>query len=179
MIGVIQPPAAVGRDGHNVLDPNPEPACEIDSRFHREAHAWHERLLFTLDHVRRLVSGDSDPMTGAMNELLAVSRLRDHLPGGPVNFLATHAGPYRIDTGLLRLPNDLVDLTNLRSWFSDANRARGIGPIAVSEPTKVQDDRVTGLDHPVPRLMMRIGPIGTRPDDGEVDLFVSELSQQI
>jgi hypothetical protein len=84
MVGVIQTSASVGRGGDDVLDADSEPACEINPWFHREAHAWHERLLFTLDHVRRLVSGYPDSVTGAMDELLAIPGVPDHAPGGSV-----------------------------------------------------------------------------------------------
>jgi len=44
---------------------------------------------------------------------------------------------------------------------------------------EVQHNGIARLDHPLPRLMVRVGSIGTGSDDGEVDLFMSELSQQI
>ena len=179
MVGVVQTLAAVCGDCDDVLDPNPEPAREIDSRLYREAHTWHQRLLFTLDHVRRLVSGYSDSVTGAMNELLAIACIRDDTPSRSVDLLTAHTGTYRVDTSLLGKTYDLVHLANLRSRLPDADRARGVRPVAVPQTSEVQDNRITRLDHPIAGLVVWVGPIGTGSDDCEVDLLVSELSQQI
>ena len=98
MVGVVQRSPAVCGDRDDVLDPDSEPAREINSRFHGEAHARHEWLLFTLDHVWRLVSGYSDSVAGAMNELLAIACIRNDTPGRSVDLLATHTRTDRIDT---------------------------------------------------------------------------------
>ena len=71
-----------------------------------------------------------------------------------------------------------MHLANLRARFPNADRTGGVRPVAVPETSEVQDNRITSLDHPIPRLVMWVGPVGARPDHGEVDLLVSELSQQ-
>ena len=91
----------------------PNSPGEVDAGLDREAHPGDERLLLALDHVRRLVGGDADAVAGAVDELLAVPRVGDHRASGPVDLLAGHAGPDRLDAGLLRLPHDLVDLADL------------------------------------------------------------------
>src|SRR5688500_20405651 len=114
-----------------------------------------------------------------MTDLLSIACLPDHPPGRSVDLLAPHTWSHSFDAGLLCEPHDLVHFANLRGWFADADSAGGVRPVAVPETSEVQHNRITRLDHPIPRLMVRIGPIGTRPDDCEVDLLVSELSQQI
>jgi hypothetical protein len=73
MITVVQAPASVCRNRDDVFDPYPEPASEIDPGLDREAHTWQQRLLLTLDEVRRFMSGYSDAVAGAVNELLAIA----------------------------------------------------------------------------------------------------------
>src|SRR5512133_2104412 len=179
MVSVVQAATAVCRDGDNVLDPYTESARQVDPRFDGEAHARHKRLLLTLDHVRRLVRGYTDAVSGAMDELLAIARSCDDLPRRPVNLLTTHTGTYGIHSGLLRLPDNLVNLSNLRCRLPDADCTGRVRAVAVPKAAEVEHDRVTRLDHPVPRLMMRIGPIGARSDNGEVDLFMAEFPKQI
>src|SRR5688572_10283589 len=177
MIGVVQTLAPVCRHRDDVLDPNAEPPGKVDPRFDRETHTRHQRLLFTLDHVGRLVSGYSDPVAGAMNGLLAIACIPDHTPGRSVDLLATHTWSHRFDAGLLCEPHDLVHFANLRGRFPHADGTGGVRPIAVPETTEVQDDRIAGLDHPIPRLVVWVGTIGTGSDDCEVDLLVPELPQ--
>ena len=69
MIGVVQTLASVCRHSDDVLDPDSELPCKVDPRLDGEAHTWHQRLLFALDHVRRLVSGHSDSVAGAMDTM--------------------------------------------------------------------------------------------------------------
>ena len=82
--GVVQPASAFSGHRDDVLDPHPEAAGEIDAGFDREAHPGHHRPFLALDHVRRLVRGHADPMTGAVDELRPVPGVDDHPPGGPV-----------------------------------------------------------------------------------------------
>ena len=89
MVSVVQTPSAVCCDCNDVLDTNSEPACEVYTGLDRKAHAWHEGLLFTFDHIRRLVSGYPDSVTGAMDELLTIAGVRDHTPGRAIRTTAS------------------------------------------------------------------------------------------
>src|SRR5688500_16589411 len=148
MIGVVQTLAAVCRDTDDVLDPDPEPPGKVDPRLDRETHTRHQRLLFTLDHVGRLVRGYSDPVAGAMNELLAIACVPDNTPGRSVDLLATHTWSHRFDAGLLCEPHDLVHFATLRGWFPDADSAGGVRPIAIPDTSEAQHNRITSLANP-------------------------------
>ena len=114
-----------------------------------------------------------------MNELLAVARVSDHLPGRPVDLLASHSRTDRVDTSLLGKPHDFMYFANLRGGFTDTHRTGGVGSVAEPQAAEVQDDGITWLNHPIPGFVVRLSPIRTRADDGEVDLLMSELTQQI
>src|SRR6476620_883856 len=103
--GVVESHTTRLGDRDDVLDPDPEPAGEVDARLHGEAHTRHERLLLTLDHVGRFVRGRADAVAGAVDEPLAVPCLDDHLPGGSVYLLTRNTWSDSIDARLLRLPN--------------------------------------------------------------------------
>src|SRR5512134_901271 len=77
--GVVEPPAARLDAGDDVLYPHAEPAGQVDAGLDGEAHAGHQRTLLTLHHVRRLVCGQPDAVPGAVDEVLAVARVGDHL----------------------------------------------------------------------------------------------------
>ena len=74
--GVVEPTTTVVGDGDDVFDTDPEPAGEVDPGFDRKAHSGDEELLLALDDVWGLVRGDPDPVSGAVNELVARSRRR-------------------------------------------------------------------------------------------------------
>ncbi len=135
-------------------------------------------LLLALDHVWRLVRRDADAVPGAVDEGLAVSRVGDDGSGGAVDVLAGRAGTNRVDSGLLGLADDLVNLADLVRRLADAHGAGGVGPVAVLEPAEVEHHRIPDLDHPVAGLVVRVGAVGAGSDDGEVDLLVAELAQQ-
>src|SRR5690348_5278829 len=88
MVGVVEAAAAVGGDRDDVLDAYAELAGQVDARLDGEAHARDQRLLLAGDHVRRLVGGHADAVAGAVDEVLAVTGLADHLAGHPVDLLA-------------------------------------------------------------------------------------------
>ena len=149
---------------------------EVDAWLDREAHAGHERLLLALDHVRRLVGGDADAVAGAVDELLAVPRVgddRDARPGRSPGRPRRGAPPRTPACWAWRT----ISWTSRISCggLADAHRAAGVGPVAEHQPAEVEDDAVALLDHPVARLVVRVGAVGSRADHGEVDLLVAEL----
>ena len=46
------------------------------------------------------------------------------------------------------------------------------------EPAEVEHHHVALLDHAFAHLVMRVGPVGTRADHGEIDLGVPETAQE-
>src|SRR3954452_325913 len=176
--GVVEPPSAVLGGDDDVLDAHAEAAGEVDAGLDREAHPGLDRVLLPLDHVGRLVRGHPDPVPDAMDEAVAVAGVGDHPARGAVDLLAGHAGAHRLVARLLRAPHHLEDLALLRGRLADVDRARRVGAVAVLEPAEVEHDHVTRLDPPVARLVMRVGAVRARADDGEVDLAVAVLEEQ-
>ena len=58
--------------------------------------------------------------------------------------------------------HDLVHLADLRGRLADADRAGGVGAVAVHQPAEVEHDRVADLDDPVARLVVRVGAVRAR-----------------
>jgi hypothetical protein len=54
----------------------------------------------------------------------------------------------------------------------------GVGAVAVLDAAEIHDYHVALLDPPVARLVVRVGAVRARADDGEVDLAVAVLAQQ-
>ena len=99
-------------------------------------------------------------------------------PRGAVDLLAGDARPTASKPACWALANDVVDLAFLVGRVADVDGARGVGAVAVHEPAEVQHDHVAVLDHPLPRLVVRVGPVGPGADDGEVDLRVAVVDEQ-
>ena len=58
--------------------------------------------------------------------------------------------------------------------LADADGAAGVGAVAVHQAAEVEHHAVADLDHPVAGLVVRVGAVRARADDGEVDLLVPE-----
>ena len=168
--GVIQPPAGVCGDSHDVLDADSEPTAEIDAWLYREAHSWLEFVCLALDHVRGLVGGQAYAVSGAVDEVVAVAGVRDHCARCAVDVLAGDAGAYRLECGLLGAADDLENVPFLVSWLADVDGAGGIRSVAVLDAAEVEHHHVAGLDGALADLMVRIGAVGAGADDGEIDL---------
>ena len=62
--------------------------------------------------------------------------------------------------------------------FSYVHGAGDVRAVAVLDAAEVHHDHVPVLDHPLADLVMRVGAVGARADDREVDLRVAVLSEQ-
>src|SRR5207247_4083701 len=83
----VQPDRTIVGDRHDVFDPRPEPAREVDAGLDRERHAGLELRRVAGHDVRRLVDLKADPVAGAVDEPLAVARVVHHVARGPVAVL--------------------------------------------------------------------------------------------
>ena len=115
-----------------------------------------------LDDVRRLVGGQADPVADAVDEVLAVPGVGDHLAGDAVDVLACDARAHRLERGLLRAPGRSRDLALLGGRFADVDRARRVRAVAVLEAAEVEHDHVAVLDRAVAGLVVRVGAVGAR-----------------
>ena len=125
------------------------------------------------------MGGHPDAVADAVDEVLAVAGVGDHLARGAVDLLARDPRPHRLEGGLLGLADDVVDLSAPRSvGASDVHGAGRVGPVAVLEAAEVEHDHVALLDRALAHLVMRVGAVGPGAHDGEVDLRVAVLAQQ-
>ncbi len=66
----------------------PWSAAGVDARLDREAHAGRKRRVVAVDDPRLLVLLEADPMTGAMDEQLAVPGGGDDVASRGIDLLA-------------------------------------------------------------------------------------------
>ena len=66
----------VAGDHHDVLDAGPVPAGQVDAGLDGEGHARLQRQVVAGDDVGLLVHLQADAVAGAVDEVLAVARLR-------------------------------------------------------------------------------------------------------
>src|SRR5206468_9228484 len=71
---------AVRRAHHDVLDPDPEPAREVDARLDAERVPGLEALMVARDQVRLLVGLEPDPVPEPVDERVAEAAVTDHRP---------------------------------------------------------------------------------------------------
>ena len=128
MGGLVRPPSAFRSNGHDVFNPNAVPPRKIDAGFNGKAHAGVQSLGFALHHVRRLMGCQPDPVPDAVDEVFAVAGVGNHRPGCTVDLLAFHARPHGLESRLLGLPDDVVNLAFLGGGLANMHR-----PV-VSEP---------------------------------------------
>ena len=171
-----RPPSSVATTMSSIR--TPKRPRQVDAGLDREAHAGLDQVRLALDHVRRLVGGQADPVADAVDEVLAVAGVGDHLARGAVDLLAGDARADRLEAGLLGAADDLVHLALLVGRLADVHGAGRVGAVAVLDAAEVQHDHVAVLDHPLADLVVRVGAVGARADDGEVDLRVAVLAQQ-
>ena len=68
---VVQPLGPARRGDHDVLEPQAEPAGQIDAGLHAERVTGHQRRGVAGDDVRVLVRLGADAVTGAVHEVVA------------------------------------------------------------------------------------------------------------
>src|SRR5580658_10307374 len=141
----------------------------VDARFDGEGHARLEHLAVAGHDVRVLVYLQADPVTGAVEERLAVAGLGDRLAGGRVYRLGGDARP---DGGACRLLGALQDLVVGREFGRRLTDRVGAGAVrAVTRghhAADVHHHGVAGLQDPVRYLVVRAGRVGPRGHDHEV-----------
>src|SRR5258706_9339053 len=115
--GAIRPvqtlASTVSPDDRDVLDPDPEPAREVDAGLEREGHPRLEELIVAAHEIRMLVAVETDAVPETMDEEVAVPRLRDDRPCRCVDRSRGRALVRGVVSRLLRAANDVVDLHGL------------------------------------------------------------------
>ena len=95
--------AAVLGDHHQVLDPDPELARQVDAGLDGDDVAGAQLVLGALRQPRRLVDLEADAVTETVAELLAVAGGVDHRAGDGVDLAAAGPGPDGLEAGQLGL----------------------------------------------------------------------------
>ena len=121
----------------------------------------------------------ADSVPGPVDEPLAVARIGDHPAGGAVDLLARDPGPHGLEAGLLGALDDLVHVALLVGRLAHVHRARRVRAVTVHDPAEVEDDHVALLDHARSELVVRVGAVRPRADEGELDLRVAVCLQGV
>ena len=129
--------------------------------------------------VRILVALEADAVAGAMDEVLAEAGVGDHLAAGRIDVLGGHArlAPHR-SRSCWAAAEHVVQAAELvgRALIVVAGhpeRARDVRAVALEPAADVEHDRLAGLDHPLARLVVRRGRVGTAGHDPERGLVVA------
>ena len=104
---------------HNILDSHPELTWDIYPWLYGESHAGFKRKLVPLDDVRVLVSLQSNPVAGPMDELLAKAALFYDVSRGAIHCLTAHSRFDSRSTGFVCGRNEGVDLPLARRRRAD------------------------------------------------------------
>src|SRR5262245_15951829 len=142
----VQALDAVVRDRDDVLDPDPEPAVEVDARLDGERHPRLQDGPIALYEVGRLVDLKADPVTGPVDEAVAVPGALDHRSGDPVELLGLDAGADRLDGRRLRFLDDVVGGFEAVGWLDDDHGPGRVAEVAAELAAEVQHDGVPGQD---------------------------------
>src|SRR6056297_3882682 len=98
---VVHPLDAIIGDEDDVLDAHPEPARQVDAGFDRERHTGRDRGGVARHDVGILVDVDADAVAGAVDEVLPVAGVGDHLAGSPIDLGGDGARPHGLDGRIL------------------------------------------------------------------------------
>ena len=177
MIGVVHGDGSVGGGHHDVLEPHAPTSGDVDAGLDAEGVTGFERQAVAADHVRVLVSVHADAVTGAVDEVLAVSGGVDHVTCGTVDLLARCADRGGAHTGGLGLLQHRVRLGDVSGHGSEVDAPRDVAAVAVHRSTEVAQHDLAASDDPRSRVVVRTGRVLTGGHDGEVHDVVA-LGQQ-
>ena len=123
---------------------------------------------------------DADAVAGAVAEVLAVARLRDHVAAGLVEVEGRDVRTDIVETRLLRFPDGLIDVDHLFGRLADREGAGGVGMVVLVQGAEVDRDEVTGLDEFLTGHAVGLRGVGTADRDGvEGDAVRAELPHEV
>src|SRR3954463_427403 len=155
---------AVG-DDHQVLDPDPAEALEVDARLDGDDVARRERVARFARKARRLVHLEPDAVAEPMAELVAEAGGFDLVAGGSVGVHAGDAGPRSFEARQLAFERRGVSGLELVRQRAGGEGARAVGVVAVDHRARVDHDRLAGLDRALGRARVRLRRVRARGDD--------------
>src|SRR5215207_2513719 len=142
-------------DHEGVLDPDSAAPGEIDPWLDGDGHPIGQCTGAEGAQRRCLVDLQADAVAETVQEGLAVAAGDDHVPGGGVDRADVRAGRQRLPAGLLRRPDQLVDLLLPTGRLTQHQRAGHVRVVAADGGAEVELDQVAALQHPVHRPVMR------------------------
>ena len=173
----LRPPSSVTVD--DVLDPHAESPAQVDPRLDRKAHPGRQRAGLPLDHVRRLVAHQPDPVAGAVDEPVAVAGVGDQPPRGAIDLLARRPRAHCLEPRRVGARDHVVDLALLGGRLADVDGAGDVGGVAALDAAEVEHDHVALLDLSTRDLVVGVGAVRPGPHQRELDLGVAVLAQQV
>src|SRR5439155_11211518 len=117
--------AALGNE-HVVLDAHAAFPWYIDPWFDGKDHARFQHLPIAFAHIRLFVTVQAEAMSGAVDEIVAVTGVGDHLARRAVDLLGGDARLGRVYTGFVCRPDGFINLLHLTIRLADHERARNI-----------------------------------------------------
>src|SRR3954451_16708316 len=135
-------------DVDDLLEANPELAREIDARLDAVHDARPQLDVVAAHDPRRLVDGQPEPVPRAVDEVLAVARVRDHAAGGGVDLGAGRAGLGRGEAGDQRGLDYRVDLPRTLRRLAEDRHPGDVRQVAAARAANVDHDGVAALQRP-------------------------------
>ena len=113
----------------------------------------------------------SDPMAGAVHEVLRQAGLSQHIPGRGVDLFGGDTGAHRCHRSGLGSLEHRILRGDLVGRLAEAVGAGGIRVVAgFHRSADIDDDDVTGLQNPIGTFVVRVGAVRTRSDNDERSL---------
>ena len=157
----------------DVFDADPELAGQVDARLDRERHPRLQNLGVAFDDVGVFVTVQADAVTGAVDEVLAVSSVGDHLASGcdPLTRRLRRDRPQQ------RRPSALRARVSWTSrYFAVGSPTWNIRvvsePYPPTVPAEIDNDRVALAHDSIPGLVVGRRTVGARGNDGETGHMV-------
>src|SRR5262245_32177622 len=154
------------RDDHEVLDPDPAEALQVDTRLDCDDVAHGERVGRLEREARRLVHLEPDAVAEAVAELPAEAGGLDLVARGGVCIDAGHAGTDGFEAPELALETRRVGAPQLVGKRPGGVGTRAVGAVVVDHGARVDHDRLPRADRAVAGAGVRFRAVRARGDDG-------------
>src|ERR687888_524635 len=152
-------------DDDEVFDSNASLAGQVDPRLDGDDVSGGERVLRGLAETRRLMYLDPETVSKTVAEPLAEAGLVDKRTRRRVGVDPGSPCANRLESRLLRMVGDCVDLLEPLRQLAGRERPGAVGRVAVDGGGRVHDNCLSRTDHAVARTVVRQGGVGAAGDD--------------
>ena len=151
-------------DDHEVLDPDSAQAGVVDPGLDRADPVSAAQHVVALGaQARELVHLQPEAMAQPVAEEVSEALGRDQVARDRVHLAAARARPYRLERRQLCAQADVVRARQLVRQIARREGARAVRAVVAELRRRVDDDRLTPLDHPVARAGVRLRAARARP----------------